>query len=224
MTTALTRGAAWFSPSRSTVRSGASLAIAVSACLVVTVASPQAAVAVPGSERIESAPTPAAQAIRGGSIGAGQLSSVDRNDFAVTLPARTRPAVRPVDGSIPDQGNFGGRSVRGCSACSTSHQGTDFAAPTGTAIVSVLDGVVVTAGPSGGYGNMVLVRHANGLQTRYGHMSAIDVRTGQQVQAGTRLGAVGSTGVSTGSHLHFEVIIDGRAIDPVPWLRVRGIA
>ncbi|MFZ7086789.1 M23 family metallopeptidase [Curtobacterium sp. RRHDQ10] len=147
----------------------------------------------------------------------------DRGAFGIAVPVERRAVVRPVDGAVPDQGNFGTRIVVGCGACSTDHQGTDFAAPTGTAIRSVLDGVVVSAGPAGGYGNAVLVRHTSGLETRYGHMSTIDVAVGERVRAGSRIGAVGSTGISTGSHLHFEVIVEGRQVDPAPWLRARGV-
>jgi len=83
--------------------------------------------------------------------------------------------------------------------------------------------VVVSAGVLGGYGNQVLVQHADGLQTRYGHLSQIAVRVGQVVTAGERIGAVGNTGVSTGPHLHFEVIVSGRPVDPAVWLRAHGL-
>jgi murein DD-endopeptidase MepM/ murein hydrolase activator NlpD len=164
------------------------------------------------------------QTILGGSTGAGQTTSFDRSGVGVSRPIHEGPAVRPVDGAVPDAGSFGSRQVRGCGACSTAHRGTDFAAPAGTPIVSVLDGVVAAAGPSGGYGTMVLVQHSSGLATRYAHMSSVDVRVGETVRAGDRLGAVGSTGVSTGPHLHFEVLVDGAAVDPLPWLRARGLS
>ncbi|OIH97672.1 M23 family metallopeptidase [Curtobacterium sp. MCBA15_001] len=132
-------------------------------------------------------------------------------------------AVRPVDGSVPTAGGFGSRWVRGCGACSTNHQGLDFAAVSGSPAVAAMPGRVVAAGVLGGYGDQVLVQHTSGVQTRYGHLSAIDVRVGQVVAAGERVGAVGSTGVSTGPHLHFEVIVDGRPVDPADWLRARGL-
>ncbi|WFR68206.1 M23 family metallopeptidase [Curtobacterium flaccumfaciens] len=75
----------------------------------------------------------------------------------------------------------------------------------------------------GGYGNQVLLQHADGSQTRYGHLSQIGVRGGQTVTAGQRIGAVGNTGVSTGAHLHFEVIVGGTPVDPAVWLRNRGL-
>lgn len=113
--------------------------------------------------------------------------------------------------------------MAGCAACSTDHRGIDFAASAGTPVVASLPGRVVSAGPLGGYGNQVLVQHADGVQTRYGHLSVIAVRPGQVVAAGQGIGAVGDTGVSTGSHLHFEVVVAGVPVDPAAWLRVRGL-
>jgi len=86
-----------------------------------------------------------------------------------------------------------------------------------------MSGRVVSAGVFGGYGNQVLLQHADGSQTRYGHLSQIGVGVGQSVAAGERIGAVGNTGVSTGSHLHFEVIVGGTPVDPAVWLRNRGL-
>ena len=80
-------------------------------------------------------------------------------------------------------------------------------------------GKVVSAGWSGGYGNMVEIEHENELATRYGHLSMISVAEGQYVSPGTILGRVGSTGRSTGPHLHYEVRIDGEAVDPGRFLR-----
>ncbi|WXF91848.1 M23 family metallopeptidase [Curtobacterium flaccumfaciens pv. flaccumfaciens] len=102
-------------------------------------------------------------------------------------------------------------------------RGVDFAAAIGTPVVAALPGRVVSAGVLGGYGNQVLLQHADGTATRYGHLSAIDVRPGQVLGAGERLGAVGNTGVSTGAHLHFEVIVAGTPIDPAAWLQARGL-
>jgi murein DD-endopeptidase MepM/ murein hydrolase activator NlpD len=95
------------------------------------------------------------------------------------------------------------------------HSGVDLAAPYGSPIVATAGGVVGTAGWSGGYGLLVAVSHGDGVQTRYGHMSRLAVAPGQQVAAGQVIGYVGSTGDSTGPHLHYEVRIDGRAIDPL---------
>ena len=95
-----------------------------------------------------------------------------------------------------------------------THAGLDLAAPEGTAVRAAGDGVVVRSGRAGGYGNLVVVDHGGGLQTRYGHLARIDVEPGARVAAGTPVGAVGQTGRATGPHLHFEVRRDGKAVDP----------
>ncbi|ATE66648.1 M23 family metallopeptidase [Rhizorhabdus dicambivorans] len=99
------------------------------------------------------------------------------------------------------------------------HAGIDLASPTGTPIYATADGVVDRAEWFGGYGNMVEIEHGKGIATRYGHMSKIVARDGQRVKRGDLIGYVGSTGRSTGSHLHYEVRIDGRAVNPVPFLQ-----
>jgi murein DD-endopeptidase MepM/ murein hydrolase activator NlpD len=95
-----------------------------------------------------------------------------------------------------------------------AHLGVDYAAPTGTPALTVGDGVVEFAGVQGGYGNTVIVRHGNNHSTVYAHLSRIQVRQGQTVQKGQTIGAVGSTGWSTGPHLHFEFRVDGIHVDP----------
>ena len=97
-----------------------------------------------------------------------------------------------------------------------AHQGTDFAAPYGTPVRSIADGTVSFAGREGDYGNMVEIRHANGVTTRYGHLSAFapGIRRGLAVQQGQFIGNVGASGLATGPHLHFEVRINGRAVNP----------
>ena len=95
------------------------------------------------------------------------------------------------------------------------HLGVDFAAPTGTPVRTVGDGVVQFAGWQNGYGNFVVVQHANNQSTAYAHLSRIDVRKGQKIEQGEFIGAVGSTGASTGPHLHFEFRDKGRHIDPL---------
>jgi murein DD-endopeptidase MepM/ murein hydrolase activator NlpD len=95
-----------------------------------------------------------------------------------------------------------------------AHLGVDYAAPTGTPAMTVGDGVVEFAGVQGGYGNTVIVRHGNNHSTVYAHLSRIQVRQGQTVQKGQTIGAVGSTGWSTGPHLHFEFRVNGTHVDP----------
>ncbi len=95
------------------------------------------------------------------------------------------------------------------------HHGVDFAAPYGTPVSSIGDGVVVYAGWKGGYGKYIRIRHPNGYQSGYGHLSRIYVRRGQRVKQGQLIGRVGSTGLSTGPHLHFEILKDGRFVNPL---------
>jgi murein DD-endopeptidase MepM/ murein hydrolase activator NlpD len=95
------------------------------------------------------------------------------------------------------------------------HNGVDYAAPTGTPVRNVGDGVVEFAGRQGGYGNVVQIKHANDRSTLYAHLSRIDVRQGQRIEQGVRIGAVGSTGWSTGPHLHFEFRLNGAHQDPL---------
>jgi murein DD-endopeptidase MepM/ murein hydrolase activator NlpD len=96
-----------------------------------------------------------------------------------------------------------------------AHRGVDYGAPEGTPVRTVGDGVVEFAGRMGGYGNVVEVRHSQDRSTLYGHLSRIDVHTGQRVQQGQKLGAVGATGWATGPHLHFEFRIAGVHQDPL---------
>ncbi|HWJ76262.1 MAG TPA: M23 family metallopeptidase [Kaistia sp.] len=98
------------------------------------------------------------------------------------------------------------------------HTGVDFRAPTGYSAPAALGGTIIAAGWEGGYGNMVDIDHGNGIVTRYGHLSAIKVKVGQKVAEGQEIGKVGSTGRSTGSHLHYEIRINGKPIDPMTYI------
>ncbi len=98
------------------------------------------------------------------------------------------------------------------------HQGLDIAAPSGTTVTAAAGGTVIMAQWYGGYGNYILIDHGGHYSTGYGHLSAIYVSSGQSVSRGQAIGAVGSTGQSTGPHLHFEVRIDGKPVDPAPRL------
>jgi murein DD-endopeptidase MepM/ murein hydrolase activator NlpD len=99
------------------------------------------------------------------------------------------------------------------------HAGIDLASPSGTPIYATADGMVDRAEWFGGYGNMVEIEHGKGISTRYGHMSRVAAHPGQRIKRGDLIGYVGSTGRSTGNHLHYEVRIDGRAVNPMPFLQ-----
>ncbi|MBN9586590.1 MAG: peptidoglycan DD-metalloendopeptidase family protein [Afipia sp.] len=128
------------------------------------------------------------------------------------------PYRKPVIGNVEFSSGFGVRSdpFLGRPAM---HTGLDFRASTGDPVRVTANGKVVNAGWSGGYGRMVEVDHGNGLSTRYGHLSQINVRVGEYVKIGQVVGEVGSTGRSTGPHLHYETRIDGEAVDPQKFLR-----
>ena len=100
------------------------------------------------------------------------------------------------------------------------HQGLDLAAPRGTPIYATAAGSVLRAGRDGAYGNLVELDHGNGVRTVYAHLHEYHVRLGQRVRAGERIGRMGRTGRATGVHLHYEVLVDGKAVDPRRFLRV----
>ena len=103
---------------------------------------------------------------------------------------------------------------------SAMHAGIDLSGAVGTPIYATADGIITTAGyNSGGYGNLIKIDHGRGIETRYGHLSKMSVYAGQRVKRGDFIGRMGSTGRSTGSHLHYEVRIDGRAVNPVPFMK-----
>jgi murein DD-endopeptidase MepM/ murein hydrolase activator NlpD len=105
------------------------------------------------------------------------------------------------------------------------HGGIDIANSIGTPILAASDGVVISAGPYAGYGNMVKLRHADGTVTLYGHLSSILVDIGERVWAGDQIAKMGNTGNSTGPHLHFEVLLNGTdRVDPTGWLSKRGLS
>lgn len=99
------------------------------------------------------------------------------------------------------------------------HAGVDLAGPVGTPIYATADGIVGRSEYSGAYGNLVEINHGEGIQTRYAHLSRGIARAGQRVRRGDLIGLMGSTGRSTGSHLHYEVRIDGRAVNPMPFIQ-----
>jgi murein DD-endopeptidase MepM/ murein hydrolase activator NlpD len=99
------------------------------------------------------------------------------------------------------------------------HTGIDIDGDTGDPVYAAAGGTVTFAGYTGGYGKCILIRHSNGLTTRYAHCSSISVSSGEKVSGGENIGRVGSTGRSTGSHLHFEVISGGSTRNPLNYLR-----
>jgi murein DD-endopeptidase MepM/ murein hydrolase activator NlpD len=145
-------------------------------------------------------------------------AEADRLAAEAAAEAARPKAVLPVSGARLSS-TFGAR-------WGTLHAGIDLAAPMLTPEYAAMDGVVLEAGPASGYGNAVYIQHENGDVTVYGHMEQILVTPGQVVRAGDTIALLGNRGQSTGPHLHFEVHvggINGQKIDPLPWLRERGV-
>lgn len=128
------------------------------------------------------------------------------------------PSLVPVSSNRSMSSGFGMR-VHPVLGGMRAHKGIDLPAATGTPIHASADGVVGKADWFGGYGLFVELEHGGGMETRYGHMSRIAVAEGQRVSKGDVIGYVGSTGRSTGSHLHYEVRIGGEAVNPVPYMQ-----
>ena len=129
------------------------------------------------------------------------------------------PSDKPVKASVSFTSGFGVRSDP-FNAGAAMHPGIDLSGTYGTPIYATADGTVMRSGwNSGGYGNLVEIDHGRGITTRYGHMSGILVSAGQHVTRGQQIGRMGSTGRSTGNHLHYEVRIDGRAVNPIPFMK-----
>jgi murein DD-endopeptidase MepM/ murein hydrolase activator NlpD len=136
------------------------------------------------------------------------LPPAPRGSVAVG-PASAAGLVWPVSGAITS--GFGPRWGR-------MHEGLDIAGSSGTPIAAAATGTVISAGWSGGYGQLVVLDHGNGLSTAYAHLSSISVSAGQTVPQGSAVGGMGTTGSSTGVHLHFEVRVNGAAVDPLGYL------
>jgi murein DD-endopeptidase MepM/ murein hydrolase activator NlpD len=162
---------------------------------------------------------------RGG--GLGLADGIVRSLGGGSAPARPAPlpapgapalaAAAPVEGRVTSA--FGGRTDP-FTGLPATHRGVDYGAPEGTPIVAAAPGRVVFAGPRGGYGNSVEIDHGNGLVTLYAHAAEVGVRAGETVEAGQAIATVGETGRATGPHLHFEVRLEGRPVDPSKVLKV----
>ncbi|MBQ1526570.1 MAG: M23 family metallopeptidase [Lachnospiraceae bacterium] len=124
--------------------------------------------------------------------------------------------IKPISGGRLSSGF--GRRVAPKKGASTFHRGVDFAIPIGTSVMASSGGTVVRAGWGAGYGYCVYIQHPNGMMTRYGHLKKVLVYTGQNVRQGERIALSGNTGVSTGPHLHFEILVDGVQVNPLNYI------
>lgn len=138
-----------------------------------------------------------------------------------TAASASMPSIWPVAGNL--RGGVGFRRNPFGGASYEYHKGQDISAPFGTPVMATADGVVVTAGWQRGYGRVVYVDHGNGISTRYGHLSRIDVAVGQVLKRGEQLGLVGSSGRSTAPHLHYEVRVNGEPANPMNYLPIIAI-
>jgi len=141
----------------------------------------------------------------------------DQTD-ALDAARSTEGYVWPTDGGI---GSYFGLRVHPVLGYSRLHGGLDIGGRMGQPIWAAKEGVVILAGRNGGYGNTIVIDHGNGVATLYGHQSSFVISNGDFVETGQHIGNVGSTGLSTGPHLHFEVRIDGGVVDPLPYLPPR---
>jgi murein DD-endopeptidase MepM/ murein hydrolase activator NlpD len=172
----------------------------------------------PGADAPAAAPVAAGRAIAA-PVAASAAASVARPmEVAATADADAPPAPisLEMDGRISSE--FGWRRDPFVGRA-RFHGGIDLAARYGTEVPAAAAGTVVTAGEQGGYGLTVVVRHAGGYQTRYAHLSSLDVRAGDAIEKGALVGRVGSTGRSTAPHLHFEVTQGGQRVDPDRFVR-----
>jgi murein DD-endopeptidase MepM/ murein hydrolase activator NlpD len=136
----------------------------------------------------------------------------------LTRALGTVPVRKPVDGDLEPASGFGVRNDP-FTGSPAMHTGLDLQGDAGDPVRATADGKVTTAGWNGGYGKAIDIDHGNGITTRYGHLSAIDVQVGQTVKTGQLLGRIGSTGRSTGPHLHYETRVGGKPVDPHKFLR-----
>ncbi|NUU22911.1 MAG: peptidoglycan DD-metalloendopeptidase family protein [Streptomycetaceae bacterium] len=150
----------------------------------------------------------------------GSSTTTKSDTSASSSTASSTGYVRPVPGA--PHGSYG----QSGSLWSHGHTGEDFTAPSGTSVKAVTTGTIVSAGWGGAYGNEVVIKHPDGKYTQYGHLSSISVSVGQKVSTGQQIGLSGSTGNSTGPHLHFEVRTGpsyGSDINPITYLRAHGV-
>ena len=147
------------------------------------------------------------------------VAAVERLNGA-RLAFQTLPLGHPIAHSNRFTDGFGYR-IHPVTGHRQHHNGADFAAPLGTPVRATGDGVVVFAGRNGAYGKTVKIRHGGGIETLYAHLSKIHVKINQRVSRNQRIAAMGSTGLSTGSHLHYEVRIQGKAVNPMQFIKAK---
>ena len=124
--------------------------------------------------------------------------------------------IKPISGGRQSSGF--GRRKQPTKGASTYHKGVDWAVPKGTAVYASCGGTVAKAGWGSGYGYVIYINHPDGRQTRYGHLSKVLVKAGQTVKQGEKIALSGNTGITSGPHLHFEILIGGKQVNPLKYL------
>jgi murein DD-endopeptidase MepM/ murein hydrolase activator NlpD len=145
-----------------------------------------------------------------------QFASLENVILGRQLSAQIKPTGRPVrEGYIS---SYFGERMDPFNGEQAMHKGVDFATDAGADVLAVASGIVTWSGPREGYGNLIEINHGNGYSTRYGHNAETLVTVGDTVQRGQAVAVVGSSGRSTGPHVHFEVLRDGTQIDPMAYV------
>jgi murein DD-endopeptidase MepM/ murein hydrolase activator NlpD len=146
-----------------------------------------------------------------------QLTALQNLILTRELASQIVPGCRPVESGYIS--SLYGQRTDPFDGNQATHTGLDFAGAAGTRVLAVADGIVSHAGPDGGYGRLIEITHGNGYVTRYAHNAKLLVAAGQTVKRGDAIALMGSTGRSTGTHLHFEVLRDGRSVNPLSFVR-----
>ncbi|CAA9254898.1 MAG: Membrane proteins related to metalloendopeptidases [uncultured Arthrobacter sp.] len=197
--------------------------LALTAALPTTAAGPAASATAPRAAEVRAADSAlidfAPAALGGSQDFDTRLKAIVAASRTEAVPAAIKASLSAPLGSLRETSGFGYRVSPMTGLGGELHSGQDFSAACGTAVTAAAPGTVSFASwHAYGGGNRVVVNHGNGLETTYNHLALIEVAVGQRVERGSGVGQSGSTGASTGCHLHFEVMVSGRPVDPLAWL------
>ncbi|WP_010232963.1 M23 family metallopeptidase [Clostridium arbusti] len=157
---------------------------------------------------------------KGNNVSKGEVAANSNNTVA-TNNEQAALLTLPANGRISSFFGYRKVTLNNGTIEAGMHKGLDIAVPMGTKIAAAMSGEVEFVGVQEGYGNVIILKHPNGLETLYGHCSKIEVNKGEKVNTGNEIGKVGSTGRSTGPHIHFEVRLNGTAVDPLKYLNTK---
>jgi murein DD-endopeptidase MepM/ murein hydrolase activator NlpD len=166
-----------------------------------------------GAATVEEAPSRLDSLMARANALPGRLSRISDSMATIIAKVGSYPTAMPTDGWLSSR--YAHRRLHPILNRTMPHEGIDVAAPLGTPILATGAGTVISVGRRSGYGLLVEIDHGDGIVTRYAHCSSVNVRVGAKVTRGTRIAAVGRSGLSTGPHLHYEVLLNGEAMDPL---------